>query len=163
MPERIKFSDDAMVGDIDAWIDDLLSSDEARPSAPAALHAQVRRARRRKRWAACGLAATAAAATLAAVLLWPQVKQDERQAHLSTAENQNPLVRKSVPPVRKPVATFVARSDLIAVPIVSGDPTVTIVQIYPTIQAQRRWRRQAAFRAILSATQLKPTTPVRGG
>ncbi len=40
-------------------------------------------------------------------------------------------------------ATFVS-SDAIAVPVESPTPEVTIVQLYPTVDAQRRWRRESS-------------------
>jgi len=147
---------DSAEAELQHWIDGLLTSDEAMAAAPASLRNGVYRALSRKQrlTAACGLATAAAA--LAVVLLWPR-ESPVRNDHQATATPIGTPLRPA------PVATFVGRGDLIVVPIESDDPTVTIVQVYATNLAKKRWRRKAAFQELLFRSRFKPMSPVRGG
>lgn len=46
-------------------------------------------------------------------------------------------------------ATFVSDGDAIAIPVESTSADVTIVQVYPTIDAERRWRSEIALQKQL--------------
>ncbi len=133
--QRIDTTED----DLQQWIDALLTSEEARPRAPAALHEEVQHLLSRKRRDALAwksAAVVAAAAAMAAVLLWPQGKPVSVDPQVVSAQ-------KNVP-----AATFVGRGDMIVVPIESTSPNVTIVKVYPTLSAQKRWRREALVRSL---------------
>jgi putative zinc finger protein len=128
------------------WIDDLLSSPERLELelVPADLSQSMRKSilgRRQARLVACSLAA---AAVLLIAVGWTAVLN--RQASVA-AVNQitKTLVHKVEPfpnPSLKgsgtadaPQATFIAGPDVLAVPVASRYPNVTIVRIYPTYQS----------------------------
>jgi anti-sigma factor RsiW len=129
------------------WIDELLHS-QARiqletPSAAvfeSFRHALSRR-RRRVLQAACSLVA-------AATLLIGVGLKLNRQA----VTNLNP-VESSVahfeavhaPTPVQPTASFVSTADAIVVPLESTSDEVTIVQVYPTTDTERRWRLEAVL------------------
>ena len=166
--------------EIQQWIDDLLRSPVAQAGAPATLHAEVRQLRNRKRrhqavigiTAACGFAAAAA---LAFVLLRPNtdtpLPPGERPgkgaaqvaAQPSPAPSKHLAATESHPSPAPPVATFVGRSDLVVVPVDSGDPSVTVVQIYPTTLTTRRKHREAAYRSLATFGQTEAKSSTNGG
>lgn len=142
------------------WIDQILRSSEIAhiEPAPAALHetflTSVARRRQKTRLIARSLAAAAAVAIVAAG--W--TLKLNRQAMLvrepaagnvaSYADLTNPD-SNNVAPTR---ATFVSNGDTIAVPLESADDNVTIVQLYPTTEAERQMRRELALQLIDSET-----------
>ncbi len=96
--------------------------------------------RRRVLFAACGLAS--AATLLIALSLW----QLNRQALNNPSETSNS--RSALPPADEkpaPAATFVGGPDVLAIPIASRNPNVTIVQIYPTYQPPQEEKTVAAY------------------
>ena len=129
------------------WIDGLLKSPlrEELESPPAAVASAVRasivRRHRRVRVIAGGVAA-AAAILLAAgwIALWKQpdhrVAKQSAVALRDAAEPSPGPSRRGTGAVEPPRATFVGDSDLIVVPVASRVPSVTIVRVYPTYQAE---------------------------
>ena len=134
------------------WIDDLLQSPERvqleRPSASMldSFRVSVGQRRRRVMQAACGLAA---AATL---LIAVGLNKLNQQAN-GTLKSEGPTVdvaeRVHDPIPEQSTATFVSSSDAIAVPLESPSTDVTIVQVYPTTDTERRWRLE---QSLLSAS-----------
>jgi anti-sigma factor RsiW len=130
------------------WIDGLLHS-PARlhlEHPPAAILDSVRLllAHRRHRIlpAACGLAAAAA---LLIATGWFALTGQGRSP--TSAERRDIAV---VQPTRAPApvqpqAIFVTTSEAIAVSLESPSSDVTIVQVYPTTDTERRWRLKAAL------------------
>jgi anti-sigma factor RsiW len=130
------------------WIDGLLHS-SARlhlEHPPAAILDSVRvsHAHRRHRilQAACGLAAAAA---LLIATGWLALTGQGRSP--TSPEKSDMAV---IEPTRarapvQPQATFVTTSEAIAVPLESPSSEVTIVQVYPTTDTERRWRLEAAL------------------
>jgi hypothetical protein len=154
------------------WIDGLLRSSEAAAmeAAPAAVRvaasAAIGRARRRQvvRRSVAGF--LAAAAVLVAVGAWrqdsPLPRRDgsgegfqapqfvrNREARSGSV---NPSPSPSLPGRGRPTATFVSTGDAIAAPVASSSPEVTVVRLYPTISAERRWRREANLQVLNSRT-----------
>jgi anti-sigma factor RsiW len=134
------------------WIDDLLHSgariELERPSATIFDSFCVSLAQRRRRvtQATCGLAA--AATLLVAVGLWALNRQ---MSGLTKVEQQSTALTESAyaPPPAQPPATFVSTSDAIVVPLESQSADVSIVQVYPTTDAERRWRLKATLSTSL--------------
>jgi Putative zinc-finger len=128
------------------WIDDLLSSPERLviQPIPVALSRAVRNAmshRRKARLVACGLAA---AAVLVVAVGWTAALN--RQARVAAVNQITETAVHKVEPspnpslrgrgtVEAPQATFVAGRDVLAVPVASRYPNVTIVRVYPTYQS----------------------------
>jgi anti-sigma factor RsiW len=128
------------------WIDALLGSPERLEiePLPAALSQAVRNAvscRRKARLVACGLAA---AAVLLIAIGWTLALN--RQATVATSDNVVENVAREDEPspspslggrekAETPRATFVAGPDVLAVPVASRHPNVTIVRVYPTYQS----------------------------
>jgi hypothetical protein len=156
------------------WIDELLCSDAAAAieTAPEIVALPTVRIRRRR----LALAAAAAAIAATAALFLPLPRREGpgegrptiAQApapdpslgsnHVATRQGSdsngastggNPSLRPSLPGrgISNPAA-FVSAGSSIAIPVASDDPQVTIVQLYPTVTAQRRWAREAALRSI---------------
>ncbi len=119
------------------WIDGLLTSPEAMPTAPQALHAEIRRAVGRRRRAKLARRLVAVAAVLVALVYWPRA---ERVAEKHQLAGTPPAPQEKT---TEPVATFIAGNDTIAVEIKSSAPNVTILEIYPTLSAQRHREREA--------------------
>jgi Putative zinc-finger len=140
------------------WINDLLQSPERiqleRPSATILDPFRVSVAQRRRHVmrAACGLAA---AATL---LITVGLIKLNRQAN-GALKTEGPPVAIAEPvhaPTPAPLpATFVSSSDAIVVPLESTSDDVTVVQVYPTTDTERRWRLEQS----LSST----STELNGG
>jgi anti-sigma factor RsiW len=137
------------------WIEDLLQSParlqfEWPPALVLdSLRASVTRRRRRVVQAACGLAA--AAVLLIAVGLSLNGNHETAQpvdrvtnTIASVEPTQVPTAQESATTTRQP-ATFVSTSEAIAVPVESSSSDVTIVQVYPTTDTERRWRLKLAL------------------
>ena len=143
------------------WIDATLCSPAAAEleSAPkAALVAAMKR--RRHRRVALGVAVAAA---LAAVAAWQFIPLPGREgfgegsaivATSSKPQAETTVVNPSPSPSLRgrgiSEATFISSSDAIAVPLESPAVNVTVVQVYPTVDAQRRLRLAAALSSISS-------------
>jgi hypothetical protein len=143
------------------WIDSLLRSDESAALEPAptslreTLRTSVVQRRRSARFVAAGFAAVAAAIVLAVGWTVTTVRQENDSAAQNggIVANQDPAGQ---PPVQlsdtteaqRPQATFVSSGDAIAVPVASVDDNVTVVNLYPTTQTERRWRRELVFQSI---------------
>ncbi len=142
-------SDERMTGAGDpfqAWIDGLLTSPEAKRAAPAGLRGNLRRALSRKRRSSMARRLVAAAAVVALVCL-PRGDEvaDDRQL-----VGTPPTLQQETP--GPPVATFIAGDDTIAVEIKSSAPNVTILEVYPTISAQRHREREALLQRTFTPT-----------
>jgi anti-sigma factor RsiW len=137
------------------WIDDILQSPERiqleRPSVIILDTFRVSVARRRRRFiqVACSLAV--AATLLIAVGL---VKLNRQANGLSKSEEPAVAVAEPghVPTPAQPPATFFSSSDAIVVPLESPSADVTVVQVYPTIDTERRSRLELT----LTNTSTKP-------
>ncbi len=98
---------------------------------------------RRQTWqAACGLA-TAAALVIA--VGWSYLTQQPTMPTTSQTPNIAATKPAYPSPPSKPQATFVASPDSIAVQLESPSDEVTIVQVYPTTDAERRWHLEATL------------------
>lgn len=142
------------------WIDGLLRSDVAAEldSAPFALHESLRAipARRPRNIRVVAFAVATAASLLIAVG-WIAIRsQPVDIAHDPVAV---PAITQPVSPTdatpalanggTRPRATFVSSGDSIAVPVESTDDNVTIVQLYPTTETERRLQRELALQIPL--------------
>jgi anti-sigma factor RsiW len=128
------------------WIDDLLASPERLElePVPANLSQSMRKLisrRRQARLVACGLAA---AAVLVIAVGWTAALN--RQASVAAVNQITETVVHKVEPspspslkgrgtAALPQATFVAGPDVLAVPVASRYPNVTIVRVYPTYES----------------------------
>jgi len=173
-------AEDEATGDQQQWIDDLLRSDEAAEleAAPAGVKIatvaaieSLRRRQVRRR----SLVALAAAATVAVVWAWPEAPLPRKEgsgeglatplaSHTpdapATARNLSPKSSARNTALRS-VATgdrarqgrgiFLAGGDSIAVELPSPAPEVTVVQLHPTIIAQRRAETDLILRQLLTA------------
>jgi hypothetical protein len=133
------------------WIDQVLRSHELAiiEPAPPALHETFRisiaRRRQRTRLIACGLAT--AAATIAVAMGWTLKLNGPAIATRREAPSQ---ITTHAGPAMPPRATFVSNGDTIAVPLECADENVTIVQLYPTTETERRMRRELALQILFS-------------
>jgi anti-sigma factor RsiW len=134
------------------WIDNLLHSPERvqieQPSVTVLDSFRVSLAQRQRRvlQAACGLAAAATLLiAVGLVKLNPQANGPLKSEERSVAVTEP----APAPTPAQPPATFVSSSDAIVVPVESPSTDVTIVQVYPTTDAERRWRLE---QSLLSAT-----------
>jgi hypothetical protein len=132
------------------WIDELLRSDEATAiEAAPVLPVNTIRVGPRRRW----LVAAAAAAVVVAATLATAIgtrKSDARRPVVASAQSSATAVpnAEALPAGdRDAAATFVSAGSSIAISVASDDPQVTIVQLYPTVTASRRWAREATLRA----------------
>lgn len=102
------------------------------------------------KWWAAG--AAAAAAILIAALVWrshpTQMTADSHHALLVEADSipTTPQAELLEEPKFTPVARLMAEDDVIVIPVDSGSPEVTIVQVYPTSSARSRWHREALLK-----------------
>jgi hypothetical protein len=147
------------------WIDGLLRSSEAAllEAAPANIAVRVEgkvvRLRSRRM---VGLAMMAAAASIAAVALWHFTNQRSVNRMIAApgsarGSNQQAAVQREATPrqsrglhramAAEKQAMFVSTGDAIAVPVASDDAQVSIVKVYPTTIAERRWRRELTLNA----------------
>jgi anti-sigma factor RsiW len=129
------------------WIDGLLHSPARlqleRPPAAILDSVRVSLAHRRHRilQAACGLAAAA----LVIATGWLGLTREEISP-TSPERRDIAVIEPTRPPAPvQPRATFVTTSEAIAVPLESPSSDVTIVQVYPTTDTERRWRLEAAL------------------
>jgi hypothetical protein len=117
------------------WIDSMLRSPLRSQLEPVPSHlvkpSRTARTPRRHRAlvAACGLAT--AAALLIAICHWQLNRQATTNANQTTSINHTAATAR-VDEKKPPTATFVGGPDVIAVPIESHNPNVTVVRIYPT-------------------------------
>lgn len=155
------------------WMDGLLRSTEAEAleTAPTAVANELsgRVVRLRRRVVARRSLAVAAAASLAAVALWRFVGVSQHEElveapDLARRSNEQARVDHAAPPRQsrglqsagkapaesQNAATFVSVGDAIVVPVASDDAQVSIVKVYPTTTAERRWRRELSLYAGLS-------------
>jgi predicted anti-sigma-YlaC factor YlaD len=130
------------------WIDSILCSPARiqleRPPVTILDSLRVSLAQRRRRLlqAACGLA-TAATLLIAVGLL---ELNPQANGNLGSAENSVAVTAPAhTPPPVQPAASFVSTSDAIVVPLESPSDEVTIVQVYPTTDTERRWRLEAVL------------------
>jgi anti-sigma factor RsiW len=140
--------------DQQAWIDALLRSDVA-ADVEAPQTVLLRPKSRARRWVVPA-AAAAAVAAVAALLLLPR--------RMGTGEGLPPVVEHTRPKTEvivrnpspspslrrretsePPAAAFVSSGAAIAIPVASADPQITIVKLYPTLTAARRWERERAL------------------
>lgn len=139
--------------DYQQWIDGLLRSPSAEASTPSGLAQRIEtnvRSRQRRSLVWKSAATLAAAASIALLAIYQSQPAPNSVARQSESP---PMVTDSsggedpsdVLPAR---ATFVARGDLLAIPIESDDPQVTIIQVYSTTQTHRRRQREATLQAI---------------
>jgi len=130
------------------WIDELLQSPERLelelPSVTIldSLHVSLARRHRRVMQAACGL--TAAATLLIAVGL---VKLNRQAIGPLKSEGLGVALAEQTraPTPAQTPASFVSTADAIVVPLESTSDDVTIVQVYPTTDTERRWRLEAVL------------------
>jgi anti-sigma factor RsiW len=137
------------------WIDGLLQSPARlqleRPPASILDSFQLSVAQRRRRvlQAACGLAA--AAVLLIAIGVSLKDNQEaaqpvDRVANTSASVEPTKAPTAQAPAATtRPPATFISTSEAIAVPVESSSSDVTIVQVYPTTDTERRWRLELAL------------------
>jgi hypothetical protein len=130
------------------WIDGLLSSSErielelVTPALSRSVRDSLALRRRQARLVACGLAAAAA---LVLALGWTAALMLNRQEAGPTQNLAEAATRKGDPSPgtsiggrgneEAPRAVFVAGPDLLALPVASRHPNVTIVRVYPTYQS----------------------------
>ena len=134
------------------WVDGLLQS-PARTQlerAPAEIldsfRSSLSQHRRRVCQAACGLAA---AAVLIIAVGWLELNRQARLPTISKALDVAVAETVHATSSNRPQATFVASTDAIAVSLESPSTDVTIVQVYPTTDTERRWRLE---QSLLSAS-----------
>jgi hypothetical protein len=148
------------------WMDELLRSAAASElaSAPkAAMIAALNRRRSRK----VSIGALAAAA-LAAAAAWPWLPllgkeglgEDSKTVALSSKPQESTTVAdpspspslqgRGISDAAPAAATFVSSSDALVVPLASPATNVTVVEVYPTINSERRLRLAAALSSISS-------------
>jgi anti-sigma factor RsiW len=140
------------------WIDGLLRSDVCRSheTAPVSLIESIRDAtmvhRRRSAFLVAGsFAAVAAAILVAAGWTLALSRQATKVAATDPAAATDTITQPAVSPgVVRTKAVFVGTGEAIAVPIESSDDNVTVVQLYPTTDTERRLRRELAFQSFES-------------
>lgn len=130
------------------WIDSILLSPARiqleRPTVTLLdpLRRSFAKRRRHILQASCGLAA--AATLLIAIGLLERSRQANGTS--KSAETSLAVIEPSrAPTPAQPAATFVSTSDTIVVPLESSSTDVTIVQVYPTTDTERRWRLEATL------------------
>lgn len=126
------------------WIEDWLRHDAGVQSAPQALAKRIETAIRRKRrrqW--LGRTAVAAAAGLLGLVFWLPKEEFSVPSPAPDIGNQVATTSVEEPPAEEPEATFIGDSDMIVIPVDSPSSNVTIVEVYPTTSAKRRWEREA--------------------
>ncbi len=127
-----------------AWLEGLLRDSATAEAVPAGVTLAIDRVivrTRRHRLLACGFAAAAVLLLAFNIDFAAHTKLNEVTSH--TTQHTPPTT-----PVATPVATFVGSDDMIVVPHDSPYPNVTIVEVYPTMSARRRWQREAAARSL---------------
>jgi anti-sigma factor RsiW len=151
------------VADEQHWIDGLLRSDlcTSLEAAPTSLAESLRDAavvrHRRRVYLVAGSFATVAAMVVIAIG-WTVLfnRQTERIApNVNAAHDANLTAETGIMPAIaqdsvRPKAVFVGTGEAIAVPLESSDENVTVVQLYPTTDTERRLRRELAFQSFES-------------
>jgi anti-sigma factor RsiW len=138
------------------WVDSLLQSGDAAEEAVFPGSARVNAlkaissARHRTRVRRSLIAGTAAAASIVMLAAW-QFSSRPSAPGFARGLNHQTIAQDDATPRQSrglqaagtlTEATFVTDGDAIAVPLVSDDAQVSIVQVYPTTTTERRWRRQ---------------------
>ncbi len=126
------------------WLDGLLQGSATAEAVPAGVTLVIDRVilrSRRRRLFACSFSAAAVLLLAFGIDFGDHAEPNEVTSH--TAQHTPPTT-----PVATPVATFVGSDDMIVVPHDSPYPNVTIVEVYPTMSARRRWQREAAARSL---------------
>lgn len=141
------------------WIDGLLRSNSrvSLEPAPDSLRESFRAAAAPRRHQntqliACCFAAVAAAVVVAVGWTLTLSRQADEVAAGGDngTTNETTISQSDVRPAvaqgtQRPKATFIGTGDAIAVPIESSDDNVTVVQLYPTTDTERRLRRELAL------------------
>jgi hypothetical protein len=154
-----------------AWIDSLLRSSHSASleRAPVAIRqhlfasiAHHRPTTRNNAWSVLSLSKVvlATAATVAIVALGWTIARNRPAANARVPNVANVAIQNAPEPIdtspaiadvsRRPPATFVSNGDTIAVPLDTPDDDVTVVQLYPTTEAERRTRRELALQFTFS-------------
>jgi anti-sigma factor RsiW len=150
------------------WIDGLLRSPEAAVVEAASadmadrVEGKVFRLRRRRM---VGRAMMAAAASITAIALWHFTNQRSGEQIIAAPDLSRGLNEQAggqraatspqtrgqqavrMHPGIENAAKFVSTGDAIVVPVASDDAQVSIVKVYPTTTAERRWRRELTLNA----------------
>ena len=133
------------------WIDDLLRSPERleieQPSATVLDPVRstiVRRERQTLRTAYT----LAAAAVLLIGIGWIVLDRQTAQPHTPATQEVVATKAHFSPTATTPEATFVASTDAIVVPMESSSTDVTVVQVYPTTDTERRWRLEQSLSTL---------------
>jgi anti-sigma factor RsiW len=146
------------------WIDGALRADEvAAQTAPLSLLAATAEAitdvrRKQRRGMLAGSLVAAASVALLVSWSWRTPTVAPGSAGGSVTMPEDVVQRDATPPRRrgleeeapassKIAATFTASGSGIALPVASDSPDVTIVQFYPTTEADRRLQRQRELEA----------------
>ncbi len=125
------------------WIDGLLQSSariqlEIPPTAIfKSVCSSLTQRRRRVLQAACGLAA---AAVLIVAFGWLELNRQAMRRAVPEAQSVAVIEAVHAPALVPPPATFISTADAIAVPLESPAADVTVVQVYPTTDTERRWQ-----------------------
>jgi hypothetical protein len=159
--DTINTTDREDASDLQQWIDGLLRSGDAAEleAAPATTHVAATsaikkfRTRRIRRHSLAVFASAAAAIT--AISLWaPPAPPDPVAPGSARGSNDQATVHRSATPGQRPglqivapIARFVTNGEIIAIPLASDDPQVSIVKLYPTTTTERRWRRDTSLYA----------------
>jgi anti-sigma factor RsiW len=133
------------------WIEDLLQSPARiqleRPPATIvdSVHVSLAQHRRRVLQVACGLAS---AAVLLIAIGWLEL--NPQASHPASAKRQEVAVSEPVHAAAptQPPAIFVSTADSITIPVESPSADVTVVQVYPTTDTERRWRLELTLTSI---------------
>jgi len=134
------------------WVDSLLQSSvrlqiERTPTTILdSVRPTVARRDRRKLQTAYGFAA---AAVLLIGLVWFALYRHGVRPKASATQDVAVVHAARVPAHKQPQATFVSSTDAIAVSLESSSADVTVVQVYPTTDTERRWHLE---QSILSAS-----------
>ena len=131
--------------DFQRWVDGLLTSPAAKPIAPPELKLEVAHALGRRRGFQTVRRVAAAAVLLGALAMW--LPGEGHRLDRPVAPRSGPATNPAEWATR-PMATFVAGPDQVAVSRAGPAPNVTVVEFYPTTSAQKRWRRQSYVRSL---------------
>lgn len=133
------------------WLDDLMCSAADKESLPASLASiDLSPPHRSNYW--WKAVSAVAAVLLVATFAWQSFSTSEPVVHeaptivaAKVEANTSPAIE--IPHTEPaPVAMLVAEDDVIVVPVDSGSPEVTILQVYPTTSARSRWRRESLLK-----------------
>jgi anti-sigma factor RsiW len=130
------------------WIDGLLRSpnrlqlDAAPSELIETFQSSLAQRRRRLRLAACGLAA---AASLLVAVGWLELNRQAVGRVDPVGSRHRVAESAQVRGVGASEATFVGGAGFIAIPLESPAADVTVVQVFPTVETEMRWRRELAL------------------